>query len=75
MKRIIRKNTTMDVVGTKVLRLVLLAIHSHLFYGFLPRPPPPSSKSGLKLVYNVNIVYRNLKSEIKPRNLNEIVRS
>ncbi len=26
-------------------------------------PPPPPSKSGLKLVCNVNIVYGNLKSE------------
>jgi hypothetical protein len=26
-------------------------------------PPPPLSKSGLKLVCNVNIVYGNLKSE------------
>jgi hypothetical protein len=32
--------------------------------GFYTPPPPPSlSKSGLKLVCNVNIVYGNLKSE------------
>ncbi len=42
----------------KVLRVFLHAIHSHLngFYS-------PWSKSGLKLVCNVNIVYGNLKSE------------
>ena len=43
-------------------------------------PPLPPSKSGLKLVCNVNIVYGNLKSENSQeysmtRNLNEIVRS
>jgi hypothetical protein len=26
-------------------------------------PPPPRSKSGLKLVFYVNIVYENLKNE------------
>ncbi len=55
----------LNVIGTKVLRILLLAIHSHLYYGF---------KSGLKLICNVNIVYGNLKSE-NSRNLNEIVRS
>ncbi len=58
----------LDVIGTKVLRVSLHAIHSHLYL----------SESGLKLVCNVNIVYgtsclRTLKS--MPRNLNEIVRS
>ncbi len=51
----------LDVIGTKV---------------FCPPPPPPQSKSGSKIVCNVNIVYGNLKSEnsqIMPRNLNEIV--
>ncbi len=53
----------LDVIGRKVLRVFLLAIHSHL-YRFDPPPPlPPQGKSGLKLVCNVNIVYRNLKSE------------
>ncbi len=28
----------LDVIGTKVLRLHLLAIHSHLYYGFYPTP-------------------------------------
>jgi hypothetical protein len=41
--------------------LFLPAIHSHLYYGFYS--PLPLSKSGLKLVCNVNIVYGNLKSE------------
>ncbi len=61
----------------KSLKNFLLAIHSHLYYGFTP-PPPPPSKSGLKLVCNVNIVYGNLSLrtlQIVPRNLNEFVRS
>jgi hypothetical protein len=49
-----------DVIGTKVF---LLAIHSHLYSQVLPPPPHPPSRSGLKLVCNVNIVYGNLKSE------------
>ncbi len=52
----------LDVIGTKVLRVFLLAIHSHLYKRIL-LPPPPPSKSGLKLDCNVNIVYGNLKSE------------
>ncbi len=51
----------LDVIWTKVLELFLLAIHSHLYLWTLL--PPPPSKSGLKLVCNVNIVYKNLKSE------------
>ncbi len=47
----------MDVTRTKVFRVVLLAIHCHLNLRILP------SKSGLKLIGNVNIVYGNLKSE------------
>ena len=27
-----------DVIGTKVLRVFLIAIHSHLYYGFYPPP-------------------------------------
>jgi hypothetical protein len=50
----------LDVIGTKVLRVFLLDIHSHLHLRILL---PPMSKSGLKLVYNVNIDHRNLKSE------------
>ncbi len=70
-------NTTepvfLDVVGTKGLTVFLLTIQWIL-------PPLPPSKSCLNIVCNVNIVYRNLKSEnsqlkIVPRNLNEIVRS
>ncbi len=49
----------LHVIGTKVLKLFLLTIHSH----FTPLPPPSPSKRGLKLVCNVNIVYGNLKSE------------
>jgi hypothetical protein len=59
--------------GTTVLRIFLHAIHSNLYYGLYP---PPASESGLKLVCNVKIVYRNLMSENSQdnaRNLNEIV--
>ncbi len=41
----------------------LLAIHSHLYYGFYSPRSPLLSKSWLKLFCNVNIVYGNLKSE------------
>ncbi len=53
----------LDVIGTKVLRLFLVAVHCHLTNRLYSPPPPPLSKSGLKLVCNVNIVYRNLKPE------------
>ncbi len=65
-------------IRTKVFRVFLLAVHSHLYCTnkfYLP-PPFPVSKSGLKLVCNVNILHRNFKSEtlkIMPRNLNKIV--
>jgi hypothetical protein len=73
----------LDVIGTKVWRVFLFAIYSQspILTDFSPLPPPPPSKSGLKLVCNVNIVFGNLKSEnsqdykIMPRNLNESVRS
>ncbi len=45
----------MDIIGTKVLKVFLLAIHSHLYKRFYS--PSFMSKSGLKLVCNVNIVY------------------
>ncbi len=51
----------LDAIGEKVLRVFLLAIHIHLYYGFCPTPP--WSKSDLKLVCNVNIICGNLKSE------------
>ncbi len=51
----------LDVIGTKVLGIFLLAIHSHLNYGFYS--PLPLGKSVLKLVSNVNIVYGNLNPE------------
>ncbi len=52
----------LDVIGTKVLRVFFLAIHSRLYSGFYSLLP--LSKSGLKLrVCNVNIVYENQKSE------------
>ncbi len=47
----------------KSIESFLLAIHSHLFFGFYPAPPPPPNKSGSKLVCNVNNVYGFLKSE------------
>jgi hypothetical protein len=53
-----------DVLETKVCKSFLLTIHSPpLLTIFIPPPPPSSSKSGLKLVCNVNILYGNLKSE------------
>ncbi len=52
-----------DVIGTKVLRVFLLAIQSPLLTDFTPSLPPLMSKSGLKLVCNKIIVNRNLKSE------------
>jgi hypothetical protein len=41
----------LDVFGTKVVRVFLLAIHSHsyLYLRILLQPTPPLSKSGLKL--------------------------
>ncbi len=54
----------LDVIGTKVLRVFLLAIHSPTTKEFYSLPPPLLGQSGLKLVCNVNIVYGNLKSEI-----------
>ncbi len=43
------------ILGTRVF---FLAIHSHLYQKILLPPPPPLlSKSCLKLVCNVNIVY------------------
>jgi hypothetical protein len=63
----------LDVIGTKVLRVFLLTIHSQL-YQLILLPPPHLEKMGLKLVYNGNSEYGNLKSEkIMPRKLNEIV--
>jgi hypothetical protein len=52
----------LDVIGAKVWRVFLLAIHSHL-YKWILLPPSPLGKSELKLVWNVNIVCENLKSE------------
>jgi hypothetical protein len=49
----------LDVIGTKVLRVFLLVIHSHLYKWNLL----PPSKKGLKLVCYVNTVYGNLKYE------------
>jgi hypothetical protein len=55
----------LDEIKTKVLRVFLLAIHSHLTDGFYPPPPPPPprGKSGSKLFCNVNMVYGNLQYE------------
>jgi hypothetical protein len=65
----------LDVIGTKV--SLLFTVTSTI--SNCP-PPPPSSKSGLKLVCNVNIVQYMETSclrflKLMPRNLNEIVRS
>jgi hypothetical protein len=52
----------LDAIGTMVLRAVLLAIFTVVCsYGFYS--PQPYSKSGLKLVCNVNFVYGKLKFE------------
>jgi hypothetical protein len=48
----------LDVIGTKVLRVFLLAIHSHLYQRIYSLS---LIINGLKLVCNVNIVYGNLK--------------
>ncbi len=45
----------LNVIVTKVLRVFFLSIHSHLYYRILL---PPLNKSDLKLVCNVNIVYK-----------------
>ncbi len=45
----------LDVIGTEVLRVFLLATTNT---DFIPHPPP-LSKSGLKLVYNVNLKSEN----------------
>ncbi len=52
----------LNVIGTKVSRVLLVAIHSHLYQRIFS-PSIPLSKNGLKLVCNVNIVHINLKSE------------
>jgi hypothetical protein len=59
MSSIKSEDEFLDVIGTKVFRVFFLAIQSHLTYGFYS--PHPLSKRGLKLVCNVNILYRNLK--------------
>jgi hypothetical protein len=64
-KQLFNKTTEaefLDVIWTKVLRVFLLAVHSHFYYGFHPQLAP-LSKSGLKMVCHVNIVNGNLKSE------------
>ncbi len=56
----------LDVIGTKVLRVFLLAIHIHLYYGFYP-PSHALSKNCLKLVCNVNIVQYKETSSLRRR--------
>ncbi len=51
----------LDVIGTKVLRVFLLAIPSQLYYEFTPLSN--LSKSGFNLVCNVKTVNGILKSE------------
>jgi hypothetical protein len=67
----------LGVIGTKVLGVFFLAIHSRFFYRILP--PTPFCKSCLLVVCNVNIVHGNLKSEnsqdLMHRSLNEILLS
>jgi hypothetical protein len=52
-----RGRTLGHIIGTKVLLFAVTSTNG--FYS----PPPPLSKSGLKLVCNIDIVYGNLKSE------------
>ncbi len=57
----------LDVIWTKVFRVFIRAIHSHLYTMDLPPPPlPPLSKSRSKLVCDVNIVNGSLKFENSP---------
>jgi hypothetical protein len=51
----------LDVIGTKVLRVFFLAIHSHLKWILFP--PSPLGKSGLKLVGNVKL-YTETSSQV-----------
>ncbi len=54
----------LDIIGTRVLRVFHLAIHSHLYYRILYPPPPPRWAIVVRnWFWNVNIVYRILKSE------------
>jgi hypothetical protein len=57
---IFSKAEFLDVIGTQVLRVFLLVIHSHLYYGI---PPPPRAKWFETVLYNVDVVYGNFKSE------------
>jgi hypothetical protein len=50
----------LDIIGTKVLRVFLLAIHCHLYSRILPSP---LEQKWFETGCNVNIVYGNLKSE------------
>jgi hypothetical protein len=52
----------LGVNRTKVLRVFLLAVYNHFHLQIFTLPP--LIKSRLKLVCNVNIVYRNLKSQL-----------
>ncbi len=57
-----------DVIGTKVLKAFLLAIHSHLYLQIiLPPPLPPLSKTSFKLVCNIKIVYGTSSYVQKPQ--------
>ncbi len=62
----------LKVIWTKSYEFSTFYSQSPLLTDFTP---PPLSKSGLKLVCSVNNVQGNLKSEIMPRNLNDIVTS
>ncbi len=59
---VMRQNSWTYVIWTKNFRVFILALHS-LSPLEMDTLPPPLSKSGLKLVCNVNIVKGHLKSE------------
>ena len=64
----------MDEIQTKVLKVSLIAIHSHI-YSFVKEKEGKPDRKPYPLLYGLRNPYKNLEPEIMPRNLNEIVRS
>ncbi len=64
----------LDAIGTKVLRVFILAIHSHLYKRILLFTPPPSAEVVCNVTLNTETSsLRTLK--IMPGNLSKILRS